>query len=178
MVKNESTAECRIQLGFWRLWKSWDDRIRRCNSIKFRHLFPLTRLPFPLAPLNKQVFDSPSNSPLTRRHRCLFPPDQPDNSRLIPLPLNPLLLPKMRVVVGDTSRSSCPGFSPGILHLVFMISTSNCAPETWSKHAHPVCFFHYLLWSWVSSFGLLDLKEVVSIWIFAMSSHAFCFYYI
>ncbi|KAK7325698.1 hypothetical protein VNO80_33965 [Phaseolus coccineus] len=43
-----------------------------------------------------------------------------------------------------------------------MISTFNCAPETRSKHARPVCFFHDMLWSRVSSSGLLALEEVVS----------------
>ncbi|KAK7375808.1 hypothetical protein VNO78_35119 [Psophocarpus tetragonolobus] len=44
-----------------------------------------------------------------------------------------------------------------------MISTFNCAPETRSKHARPVCFFHDMLWSRVSSSGLLALEEVVSV---------------
>ena len=46
--------------------------------------------------------------------------------------------------------------------IAFMISTFNCAPETRSKHARPVCFFHDMLWSRVSSCGLLALEEVVS----------------
>ena len=44
-----------------------------------------------------------------------------------------------------------------------MISTFNCAPETRSKHARPVCVFHDMLWSRVSSCGLLALEEVVSV---------------
>ena len=44
-----------------------------------------------------------------------------------------------------------------------MISTFNCAPETRSKHARPVCFFHDMLWSRVSSSGLNALEEVVSV---------------
>lgn len=44
-----------------------------------------------------------------------------------------------------------------------MISTFNCAPETRSKHAHPVCFFHDMLWFRVFSSGLLALEEVVSV---------------
>ena len=52
---------------------------------------------------------------------------------------------------------------PGILILAFMISTFNCAPETRSKHARPVCVFHDMLWSRVSSCGLLALEEVVSV---------------
>jgi hypothetical protein len=44
-----------------------------------------------------------------------------------------------------------------------MISTFNCAPETRSKHARPVCVFHDMLWSRVSSCGLLALEEVVEV---------------
>jgi len=44
-----------------------------------------------------------------------------------------------------------------------MISTFNCTPETRSKHARPVCVFHDMLWSRVSSCGLLALEEVVSV---------------
>lgn len=49
---------------------------------------------------------------------------------------------------------------PDIFHL---ISTFNCALETRLKHARPVCFFHDMLWSRVSSSGLLALEEVVSV---------------
>jgi hypothetical protein len=52
---------------------------------------------------------------------------------------------------------------PGILHLAFMISTFHCAPETRSKDAPCASFFHDMLWSRVSSFGLLALEEVVSV---------------
>ena len=64
-----------------------------------------------------------------------------------------------------TSGEWLPGLigRPGILHLAFMISTFNCAPETGSKHAHPVCFFHDMLWSRIFSCGLRDSEEVVSV---------------
>jgi hypothetical protein len=64
-----------------------------------------------------------------------------------------------------TSGEWLPGLigRPGILHLAFMISTFNCAPETESKHAHPVCFFHDMLWSRICSCGLRDSEEVVSV---------------
>ena len=58
-----------------------------------------------------------------------------------------------------------------------MISTFNCAPETRSKHARPVCFFHDMLWSRVSSSGLLALEEVVSVpdICYVLPSQAFLF---